>query len=203
MTEKWPDPLFEPASIDQFPRRAFAISAVAFAGLGAFCYPRERKLSDAMQGGDGPEVQLTLFSKSGKCEGVLGVRKLIRADGDWRRVLTAQEYAITRRKGTEFAFANRYWNNHELGMYRCVCCGNAVFRSQEQFDSGTGWPSFSAPSAKNNIYTEVDLSLSLNRTEVLCRKCDAHLGHVFDDGPPPSGLRYCLNSGALRFTGYA
>ena len=193
---------FDPIPTNQFPRRAFLIMPFAFAGLAAFCYPRQRKLLDASQDGNGPEFQLALFSKSGKCEAVRGIRSLIRADADWRRELTAEEYAITRRKATEFAFANRYWNTHEPGIYRCICCGNALFRSQDKFDSGTGWPSFSAPIARYNIYTQIDSSFSLNRVEVLCRKCDAHLGHVFEDGPPPSGLRYCLNSGALRFIKY-
>jgi peptide-methionine (R)-S-oxide reductase len=194
---------FESAPANQFPRRAFLITPFAFAGLAVLFYPRERKLPDAVRGGSGPKVQLALFSRSGKYEGVLDIPRLIRTDDEWRRELTAEEYAITRRKATEFAFANRYWNNQGPGLYRCVCCGNALFRSQDKFDSGTGWPSFSAPIAKDNIYTEVDSSLSLERVEVLCRKCDAHLGHVFDDGPPPSGLRYCLNSAALRFIKYA
>lgn len=193
---------FEPIPTNQFPRRAFLIMPFAFAGIAGLCYPRQRKLLDAAQDGSGPEVQLAQFSKSGKCEAVLGIRSLVRADADWRRELTAEEYAITRRKATEFAFANRYWNNHQPGIYRCVCCGTALFRSQDKFDSRTGWPSFSAPIARFNSYTQVDSSPSLNRVEVLCRKCDAHLGHVFDDGPPPSGLRYCLNSGALRFIKY-
>jgi peptide-methionine (R)-S-oxide reductase len=193
---------FEPVPANRFPRRALLIMPVAFAGLAAFLYPRQRKLPDAMRGGSGPAVQLAIFSNSGKCEAVAAVASVVRSDAEWHRELTGEAYAITRRKATEFAFANRYWNNHEPGIYRCVCCGNAVFRSQDKFDSGTGWPSFSAPIAKYNIYTRVDSSLSLNRVEVLCRECDAHLGHVFDDGPPPAGLRYCLNSGALRFIKY-
>ncbi len=188
---------------DQHSRRALLITPIAFAGLAAFCYPRERKLPDAAQDGSGPEVRLALFSKGGTCEAVVTIRKLIRSDAEWRRNLSSEEYAITRRAGTEFAFANRYWNNHKPGLYRCVCCGNALFRSQDKFDSGTGWPSFSLPIAKENTETRADATLSVARVEVLCRKCDAHLGHVFDDGPPPSGSRYCLNSAALRFLDYA
>jgi peptide-methionine (R)-S-oxide reductase len=194
---------FESVSAHQFPRRAVLMMPFAFAGLGALYFLRDRKLPDVTKGGSGPEVQLAIFSNSGKFEEVLGVHKLIHTDSDWQKELTTEQYAITRRRATEFAFANLYWNNHNPGMYRCVCCGSALFRSQDKFDSGTGWPSFSAPVAQANIYTAVDSSLSLNRVEVLCRKCDAHLGHVFEDGPPPSGLRYCLNSGALKFVKYA
>lgn len=194
---------FESFSSDQHSRRALLITPVALAGLAAFCYPRERKLPAAAQDGSGPEVRLALFSSNGRRETVIAIRKLIQSDAEWRRNLTAEEYAVARRGGTEFAFANRYWNNHTPGLYRCVCCGNALFRSQDKFDSGTGWPSFSVPIAEENIFTRVDVSLSLNRIEVLCRKCDAHLGHVFDDGPPPSGSRFCLNSAALRLLAYA
>src|ERR1700761_5712175 len=136
--------LFAPHSDGRFPRRSL-LGLPIVAGLAAAVYPRERILPDAACAGNGPEVELTLFSLDGKSKQVVHIRSLTRDDTDWRRNLTDEEFAITRRKGTEFAFANRYWNCHEAGIYRCVCCGTALFRSQEKFDSGTGWPSFSAP----------------------------------------------------------
>src|SRR5947207_7602256 len=111
------------------------------------------------------------------------VGKIIKSDAEWQKELTPEEFAVARQKGTERAFTGRYWDNHAAGMYRCVCCGNALFRSQEKFESGTGWPSFWAPAAEENVTTEADISLSMKRVEVLCSKCDAHLGHVFEDRP--------------------
>jgi len=125
--------------------------------------------------------------------------KVKKTDEEWKQQLSSEEYDVTRRAGTEAPFTGRYWDSHEDGMYRCVCCGTELFSSDTKFDSGTGWPSFTEPANLEHVELRPDNSLMMRRTEVVCRHCDAHLGHVFDDGPGPNGQRFCINGCALDF----
>jgi len=174
-------------------RRAFFITPVALAGLWALL-SRGGESSSANE-----EVLIAEFSDSGEKRGLVRRRRVVHSDAEWKGLLSAEQFYVTRRGTTDTPFTGSYYSLHAAGLFRCVCCNSAVFGLETKFDSDTGWPAFWAPLAEENIRTRKDTSLFMERTEVSCTLCGAHLGHVFDDGPAPSGLRYCINESSLRF----
>jgi len=144
------------------------------------------------------DVTIENFSPAGTSLGTVRVAKVIKSDAEWRSQLSPLAYRVARQAGTEAAFSGEYASNHTDGVYRCICCDTALYDSKTKFESGTGWPSFWQPISSNNVVKNSDLSFGMQRDAISCRRCDAHLGHVFDDGPRPTGLRYCMNSVTLR-----
>jgi peptide-methionine (R)-S-oxide reductase len=180
--------------------RVLVIALVAFAGLVAISSSKGDRSKD---GATEPEVTIVEFSDVGARIGPARVKRVVHTDAEWRKLLSADQFYVTRKQSTDIPYSGTYYRIHEPGVFRCICCGTALFGSDTKYDSGTGWPSFWAPIAPENVRAHQDRSLFLERTEVVCARCGAHLGHVFDDGPEPTHLRYCINESSLRFVARA
>lgn len=183
-------------------RRAFLIAGGSAATVVSLYLRYGTKPIEAKSSGP-KQVKIVEFSQLGQKEDTVTLPFIVKSDTEWKQQLSPAAFEITRRAGTERAYSGQYWNLHDKGLYRCICCDTALFSSETKFESGTGWPSFWQPIAKENVRENSDMTLGMERTAVSCRRCDAHLGHVFDDGPRPTGLRYCMNSVALKFVKFA
>jgi peptide-methionine (R)-S-oxide reductase len=184
-------------------RRALLIAPFALAGIAVLASRRSHDSDDGSSGESNEEVTIVQFNDAGQNQGPARVKKVVHSASDWRKQLSSEQYYVTRQQGTDTAFSGTYYQLHQDGLFRCIGCDTAVFSADTKFDSGTGWPSFWAPIAEENVRTRSDFSLLVKRTEVHCARCDAHLGHLFNDGPEPTNLRHCINESSLRFIPHA